>query len=179
MIFLTLRYCAQVYTLRMKIFCSYSFTGEEYSTVQQRMSHVVGALKKSGHDPYCLMFDPSDDSPHRGGDAAAALRYAIAKMESCDCVAVIVSSDRRSEGQLIEIGAAEHLCKPIYLFQHHTATGKSYLPQLAAVTRQWHKLEDLEQTLSSEVFEPVTPLVAQGIISRADVPSMTMKMAAL
>ena len=124
----------------MKIFCAYAFTGEDKPAVEARMRRVCNALKASGHDVYCNMFAP-DYEQLKG--VRQIFAHAFAALQAADVVIPVVASDRRSEGQLIEIGAALVLGKPVYLLQHVSATEKSYIQDLATKTVVWHTEDEL------------------------------------
>lgn len=128
----------------MKIYCSYAYTGEDQVQLQQRLEHVVEEIERLGHTPYCYHF-----SDHRTSDIAPndALTEALAQLKSCDAIFVIVSSDRRSEGQLMEVGAALALGKRVFVGQHQTAVDKTYVPSLAEHTFVWDSLNDLIEGL--------------------------------
>ena len=127
-----------------KIFCSYAFTGEDKLKVEARMRRVVDLLEGCGHEVYCNLFDGATESY---GSPRQFLRRAIDQMNECDKILVIQTSPRRSEGMLIEIGAAIARNKSILLAQHQSATGKSYLPDLAKQTQTWQNESELDTAI--------------------------------
>ena len=127
-----------------KIFCSYAFTGEDKLKVEARMRRVVDLLEGCGHEVYCNLFDGATESY---GSPRQFLRRAIDQMNECDKILVIQTSPRRSEGMLIEIGVAMARDKSILLAQHQSATGKSYLPDLAKQTQTWQNESELDATI--------------------------------
>ena len=127
-----------------KIFCSYAFTGEDKLKVETRMRRVVDLLEGCGHEVYCNLFDGATESY---GNPRQFLRRAIDQMNECDKILAIQTSPRRSEGMLIEIGVAIARNKSILLAQHQSATGKSYLPDLAKRTRTWQNESELDATI--------------------------------
>ncbi len=128
----------------MKLFCSFAFTGEDPQELDGRMRLVVETLNKNGHDAYCNLYD---DYRKSLAGPKAVIDYAVEKLKTCEAVVAIVSSERRSEGLLIEVGVALALNKPVYVFQHRSAAGKSYLPDLAVKSYAWSNTEDLTQAL--------------------------------
>jgi nucleoside 2-deoxyribosyltransferase len=128
----------------MKLFCAYAFTGENIDDVTERMHLVIDTLKKAGHEPYCNLFDA-----HRQTlvGTKAICMYAFETLKQYDAVVAIVASDRRSEGQLMELGVAFALGKPIYLMQHTMAAEKSYLPELVNKTWVWETPDELTSAL--------------------------------
>ena len=127
-----------------KIFCSYAFTGEDKLKVEARMRRVVDLLEGYGHEVYCNLFDGATESY---GSPRQFLRRAIDQMNECDKILAIQTSPRRSEGMLIEIGVAIARDKSILLAQHQSATGKSYLPDLAKQTQTWQNESELDAAI--------------------------------
>lgn len=128
----------------MKLFCAYAFTGENLEKVNERMRLVIDTLDQSGHEAYCNLFD---EYRHTLVGPKPICMYAFETLKKYDALVAIVSSDRRSEGQLMEIGAAFALQKPVYLMQHQSAVGKSYVPELAGETFVWNTNEELVEAL--------------------------------
>ena len=127
-----------------KIFCSYAFTGEDKLKVEARMRRVVDLLERCGCEVYCNLFDIATESY---GSPRQFLRRAIDQMNECDKILAIQNSPRRSEGMLIEIGVAMARDKSILLAQHQSATGKSYLPDLAKQTQTWQNESELDTAI--------------------------------
>jgi hypothetical protein len=74
---------------------------------------------------------------------------ALIELEKSDIVFVVMASERRSEGMLMEIGAAYHLNKKIILARHESADGKSYVNLFADKTVDWKTNEDLAQIIKT------------------------------
>ena len=127
-----------------KIFCSYAFTGEDKLKVEARMRRVVDLLEGCGCEVYCNLFDSATESY---GNPHQFLRRAIDQMNERDKILAIQTSPRRSEGMLIEIGVAIARDKSILLAQHQSATGKSYLPDLAKQTQTWQNESELDTAI--------------------------------
>lgn len=132
----------------MKLFCSYAYTGEDVEIVTNRMQMVVDALKKNGHDVYCPLFDELVAPLQEVSDVKSIFHHAFEGIRRQEAVVVIISSERRSEGQLMEIGAALSQNKPVYLMQHDSAVDKSYLPKLVSETYAWETNDDLKKQLA-------------------------------
>lgn len=130
----------------MKIFCSFAQTGEDDAVVLRRITRVVDVLKSQGHEVYCILFDDSRDAASPNGDL---LKHALGRINTYDIVLAILTSDRRSEGMLMEIGAALAYDKPIYLLQHESAVGKTYLSEIADKTIVWHDELELENAVKT------------------------------
>jgi nucleoside 2-deoxyribosyltransferase len=144
----------------MNIFCSYAFTGEKESDVAGRMEVTVNALTEAGHHAYCPLFDPQKNNI-QGEPIKGIFEYVLPRIAEADALLVVVPSPRRSEGQLIEVGAALMLQKPVYLFQHASAAAApSHLPKLATQTYVWDDLEDLANKLIKVESKVLTPQVS-------------------
>lgn len=133
----------------MKLFCSYAFTGEDVSAVTRRMQLAVDALTAAGYDVYCPLFDPYKNELQQKNDTKAIFEYAFQNIGKCDGIVAIVTSDRRSEGQLLEIGAMLVADKPLFLLLHASAAAApSHLPKLATKSFTWTSEDELVACLS-------------------------------
>jgi len=122
------------------VFCSYAFTGEDTATVQNRMKLVVAAFSTAGIRAYCNLDDPDV------ADFSTAKQYidhALGVLKGMDVVCVIMTSERRSEGMLMEIGAAYAAGKPIILARHVSASGRTYIDTLATTVFDWSTEDEL------------------------------------
>jgi nucleoside 2-deoxyribosyltransferase len=134
----------------MNLFCSMAITGEDPAAVTRRMQVVVRALETAGHTAYCQPLDPRmDEFKHQG--VKVVMRYAFEKLEQCDGLVAIVTSERKSEGMLMEVGAALAAGKPVFLAQHESVNTGSHLPKLAARTVVWRTETDLATVLTQLV----------------------------
>jgi len=131
----------------MNIFCAYAFTGEDLDVVTKRMRLVVDTLDDSNHEAYCNLDDEIVDAIKEKDDIKAIFNRAFEVLETKDALVAIVSSSNRSVGQMMEIGAAYSQGKPIYLFEHTSAAGTTYLPRLSTESYVWESLEDLKDKL--------------------------------
>lgn len=133
----------------MKIFCSYPFTDQDETIVTARMRSVVDALNAQGAEVYCDRFDASLNQAQADLDIPAIFYKAFEELDSSDALVAVMPSGHRSVGQCMEIGAAYDRQIPIYLFEHESARGTTYLPKLARKTIAWKTEEDLVLQLTS------------------------------
>ena len=133
----------------MKIFCAYAFTGEDVNVLTARMRLVVDTLNASGHTAYCNRFDEIVDELQAKDDIKGIFNEAFKNIEKNEALVAIVTSPSRSIGQIMEIGIALSQNKPVYLFEHQSANGTSYLPRLVDEHYQWNNKFELEQALKS------------------------------
>jgi nucleoside 2-deoxyribosyltransferase len=131
----------------MKLFCAYAFTGEDPETVTQRMRTVVETLNANGHDAYCNRFDEVVDSLQKQDDVKGIFREAFKNIEKSEALVAIITSPSRSIGQIMEIGIAMSQGKAVYLFEHSSAVGSSYLPRLVDKHFTWTTIDDLQDVL--------------------------------
>lgn len=132
----------------MKIFVSYAFTGEDRQTLTSRLGRLRDTFERHGVEHYINMLDDGyDEMEARQATPGEYLRVAFRDLGDSDVVLVIMSSPRRSEGVLMEVGASAWLGKKIILLQHQSAVGSSYLPNLADETIVW----DTEDSLIESV----------------------------
>ena len=136
-----------VTVFRMKIFCSYAYTDEDPAQVTERMLLIVNTLTEAGHTPYCDRFDPAMAAAQAQDDVKAIFNEDFKRVAEADLIVVIITSARRSVGQIMEIGAALSQKKPLYLYEHTSAKDSTYLPDLATKYFQWGSNDDLVRVL--------------------------------
>jgi len=131
----------------MKLFCAYAFTGEDLDAVTKRMKLVVDTLNASGHEAYCNRFDAVVDELQKQDDIKGVFREAFKNIKESEAMVAIITSPNRSVGQIMEIGIAMSQSKPVYLFEHNSASGSSYLPRLVDKHFTWENIDDLQEAL--------------------------------
>jgi len=133
----------------MKIFCSYAYKDEDSDTVTKRMRLVVDTLNAHSHQAYCNRFDSVVDTLGAKDDIKGIMQEVLNHLEQSEALVAIITSPRRSIGQIMEIGVALSQKKPVYLFEHTSAKGASYLPRLVDTYYQWETEHDLQEALGS------------------------------
>lgn len=131
----------------MKLFCAYAFTGEDIEVLTDRLRRVAETLDNSGHQAYFNRFNPIVVELQEKDDIKAIFKEAFKNIEKSEALVAIISSPSRSIGQIMEIGIAMSQGKPVYLFEHKSAAGSSYLPRLADKHFEWETLDDLLESL--------------------------------
>jgi hypothetical protein len=128
----------------MKVFVSYAFTGEDFDTLRQRLSGLRDLFGEMGLDYYINTFASDWQAMmDRGATGGEFLDFALEDMKTSDLVLVLNSSERRSEGMLMEIGAAVAMNKKILLAQHQSSIGKTYTNTVADETFVWSSESEL------------------------------------
>jgi hypothetical protein len=64
----------------MKLFCSYAYTGESVDAITSRMQLVVATLRKSGHEPYCPLFDAVNTKLYTNSDMLGVFQNAFSHL---------------------------------------------------------------------------------------------------
>ncbi len=132
----------------MKLFCAYAFTGEDLDILTNRMRLVIETLNANGHIAYCNRFDQIVDELQAKDDIKGIFNEAFKNIESSEGLVAIITSPNRSIGQIMEIGIALSQKKPVYLFEHKSAEGSSYLPRLVDKHFKWSNESELELALT-------------------------------
>lgn len=128
----------------MKVFVSYAYTGEDEVKLRTRLSSLKKIFEELDIDYYINCFAPGwKEMASRNATGGEFLRFALNDMKMSDVVFVIQSSERRSEGMLMEVGAAVSMGKKIIVAQHVSSNGKTYLPTVADDYFEWETENDL------------------------------------
>lgn len=120
--------------------------------VTARMQAVVACFAEAGIEAYCNLFDEAMAGYTK---AKQFVDGTLREMQMRDVLFVIVASERRSEGQLMEVGVAYNNKMPIILAQHVSAVGKSYLNELATDTHVWQETDDLLEVIKKLTHDRV------------------------
>lgn len=129
-----------------KVFLSYAWTGEDQVVITERMRMITSALKEAGVSYY---FNKDDEKTAAFTSPGEFVRDAIRELEQCTMILVIKSTERRSEGQLMEIGAALAWEKKVVMLQHVSTVGATYLddPDLSGQLMLWSSEDELLRRL--------------------------------
>lgn len=124
----------------MKVFCSIAQTGENEQAVAARMEQICGIFRELDIPVYCLLYDERAKDVTEPRDFMA---IALERLRSYDTLFVINTSSRRSEGMLMEIGAALERGMKIVYAQHVSSINTTYVPSLADQHFIWENEEEL------------------------------------
>lgn len=118
-----------------------------------RMQGVVKSLQKAGFEAYCPLFDEIKIKLQEEGDIKAIFDLAFKSIGESDAFLIIVNSARKSEGQLMEIGAAMFNKKPVIRAIHEDYINEqTHLKYLASKTITWNNEGDLFSQLEKLVL---------------------------
>lgn len=126
----------------MKIFISYKFTGEDKKELDKIMNIICNSLKKSGHLPYCTLWDKELQSKSK----KELFKGAMKKIDESDTLLVFSKSDDKSEGMLMEIGYSMAKGKRIILLIKKDIQ-KTHLRELIEQIYEFESLKDLEEAV--------------------------------
>lgn len=132
----------------MKLFLSYAYTDRDPAEATREATLIVETLQSLGHTVYCDRFDPELKQAQDRGDVKAIFDHLLPKIPTVDRLVVVVSSPARSVGQLIEVGAALSHGITVDLYEHTSAAGTNYLPQLTNSHHAWQNYDELIDTIS-------------------------------
>jgi nucleoside 2-deoxyribosyltransferase len=94
----------------MKIQLAYRFTGENQQELTEILKQITKILENSGHQVYCPILDPN-----RPSEKKELFIGTINKIKETDSLLAIIKTSDKSEGMLMEIGAAFALNKKVII----------------------------------------------------------------
>lgn len=135
----------------MKTFISYRFTGEKIEDLKEFIFPVQAKLKELGIDAYCNL---SDDDLGIRSKAFKPQDYvfdAFKTIDKSDFLFVLLNSEQKSEGMILEIGYCLGKGIPVVIAVKEGIRG-TYLPGMARTIITWKDLDDLLDKLSQANF---------------------------
>ncbi|MCX6748044.1 MAG: nucleoside 2-deoxyribosyltransferase [Candidatus Pacearchaeota archaeon] len=130
----------------MKIFISFKYTGENKEELKENMRKICAASEKENHEHYCTLFE---DNSFFKKSKKQIFEYAFKKIDEADIVLVILKSEEKSEGMLLEVGYVLGERKKLILAVQKDIKN-TYLRELADNTIEFNNIEDLT-TKSSKI----------------------------
>lgn len=136
----------------MKVFVSYAFTGEDEMALTKRLDNIRKIFERLKLKYYINIYDPDyQGMVDNNATPDEYLTAAFKELKTSSTVLVINTSDRSSEGVLMEIGAAKMLGLEIILAQHQSSVGKTYTPTVANESFIWQTESELLEKIE-EIF---------------------------
>lgn len=136
----------------MKLFCSYAFSGEDLTEVDIRMRMIVDALQSTGHEAYCDRFSASILKKVDENDVLGTFLEDFEILKQHEGLVAFITSPLKSVGMIMEIGVAISNNIPVYIYEHTSAVGSSYIPKLAKASFVYEDDNELKTLL--ENFKP-------------------------
>ncbi len=129
-----------------KAFVAYRHTGEDPEVLNKQMNAVRKGLEKAGLDFHCTYFE-EDEFQDRKMSARQIMEHAFETLDSCTFLLVILSSEEKNEGMLMEIGYC--IAKKIPIVVVIASDVKTtYVPQMANTVIEWQTYSELETQLA-------------------------------
>jgi len=127
-----------------KIFIGQAVTGQDVEVLKKEMEKINSTLKDGGYSVYSTLKEEGKNVFKKAGDWVI---HAFKQLDKHDVFLVIVRTEHRSEGLLIEIGYALSKGKKIILAINENVK-KTYLRDFANETIEWKDFDDLIKKLS-------------------------------
>jgi len=129
----------------MKIHIAYKFTGEDRKKLEKDMKKICSILRNKGHEVFCTLFD--NNLPKLKKEL---FNNAFNKIDNSEVVLVLIKSEDKSEGLLMEVGYSIANKKRIVL-AIKDAVKNTHLRDLIDEVIEFKDIEDLANKL--EEFE--------------------------
>jgi nucleoside 2-deoxyribosyltransferase len=124
----------------MKIFISYKYTGEDIPELKLFMKKICDSLGKKNHNFYCTLWE--DEEKFNSQSKIEILQHAFNEIDKSDLVLVLLKSNEKSEGMLVEFGYCLANRKRIILMVSKDVK-KTYLRDLTKEVIEYDTEEDL------------------------------------
>lgn len=137
----------------MKTLIAHRVSGEDIKTVEKLCSKVAKSLNNAGVDNvYCTTLDANCD--HIALGPRATMKYVFKHILECDFLFVLMTSEEKSEGLLMEVGLASGNNLPIIVAVKN-GIKNTFVPQMADLVIEWGNESDLCQKVESTDFDAI------------------------
>lgn len=123
-----------------RFFIAYRHTGEDLLELEQRLQKIEIALATHKIKSYATLSE-EDEFVKNKQTAGDIMERAFQKIAAMDGLFVLLHGNEKSEGQLMEVGYAIAMKKPVIVAHQKSVT--TYLPQLANFSIEYDTLDDL------------------------------------
>lgn len=121
-------------------FIAYRHTGEDILELERRISTIDIALASKGIKSHATLFDETEYAKNNT-TAGQIMEKAFQKISAMDGIFVLIAGNEKSEGQLMEVGFALALKKPVIVARQKDA--KTYVHELTNLSFEYSDLDDL------------------------------------
>ncbi len=129
----------------MKTFIAYRSTGEDPQQLEPLLTALQDTLKSRGIEAYCTFFDEQMIKDKKL-DQRQIIEHAFTEIDKVDFLFVLLTSDNKSEGMLMEIGYC--LAKGIPIVAAvKTGIQGSHIPAVADQHFEWLDIKGLLQAI--------------------------------
>jgi nucleoside 2-deoxyribosyltransferase len=132
--------------MKNKYFIAYRYSGEDQDVLQERIGIVVNALRRAGIEAYCNLFDQHEYDAQKLS-AGKIMEKAFQKLDESDGLFVLIASNEKSEGQLMEVGYARKAGLPIIVAVREGVN--TYVPEVSTIVIHWREHDDLASQLET------------------------------
>ena len=129
---------------KMKFFIAQRVTGEDKDELTEESKRIASILEASKHEVYCTMF--VDIKEFEKQTKKAMMEHAFKEIGNSDALLVIVRTEEKSEGMLMEVGYALGKKKKIVLLIKNEVKN-TYLRELADKVLEFKDVDDLHNKL--------------------------------
>ncbi|MFI5271084.1 MAG: nucleoside 2-deoxyribosyltransferase [Candidatus Saccharimonadales bacterium] len=137
----------------MKSFLAYRSTGEDPEVIKPLLSSVREVFRNKGIDMYATFFDDKFFL-HKDFSKRQIMDHALKTIEHSDFLFVLVTSDKKSEGMLMEIGFCLAKSIPIVVAIKDDVKD-TYIPEIAQTYIRWSDTENLIETIKNYNFNQI------------------------
>lgn len=127
----------------MKIFISYKHHGEDDEELKAFLLPLISKFNELGSDAYCNLFDEElakKSVLYKPGRDYVLDAFNI--LDSKELLFVLLMSEEKSEGMLMEVGYAIAKGVPVVVAVRNDIKN-TYLPTMGNLVIKWNDLEDL------------------------------------
>jgi hypothetical protein len=128
----------------MGFLLAYRHTGADPERLEKLLPAVKGAIEQTGHEAYCTYFD-EEEFQGSGHGPKEIMDHAFQKIEELGGLFVLVDSDEKSEGMLMEAGYC--IAKNIGFIVAKRVGVSTYLDKLALQSFEYNDIDDLVQKI--------------------------------
>lgn len=132
------------YMMNKRFFIAYRHTGEDILELEKRIRAVEVALATKDIKAYATLFD-EDSFVKNQVSAGAIMETSFQKISAMDGLFVLVMSSEKSERQLIEVGYALALKKPVIVAKQKDAS--TYIDHLTNKSIEFSDIDDLAKKI--------------------------------
>jgi nucleoside 2-deoxyribosyltransferase len=130
----------------MKVFISYRFTGEKLEDLKALLSPIQKALEEKGASAYCNLSDPELEERSKNFAPEDYVFDAFKILDTCQMLFVVITSESKSEGMILEVGYAIAKGIPVIVALKE-GVGNTYLPGMARQVIKWSDVDDLKEKI--------------------------------
>ena len=129
----------------MKFFIAYRYTGEDKKELAKFMKTFCDLVQSNGHSSYCTFFE--DEKKFHNKSKKEIINHAFDEIDKSDITLVIIRSEEKSEGMLIEVGYTLAKRKKLILCINEKVRN-TYLRDLADEVIEYKDAKDLADKIT-------------------------------